>query len=237
MRTLVLMPTYNEAEVIKESIEHLLGAVGEIDLLVIDDNSPDGTGQIADRLAKQNDRISVLHRERKQGLGEAYVAGFSWALAHGYELLVQMDSDGSHRPEDLPQLLQAAATSSDLVIGSRWIAGGEVRNWPASRQLISRFGNRYASAMLGSQIRDLTAGFRVYRADLLKQLPLSETQAHGYGFQVEMTYNAERLGARVVEVPITFVERESGKSKMTLGIVLEAFWLCTLWGLKRLIRR
>ena len=236
MRTLVLMPTYNEAEVIKESIDHLLNSVEDIDLLVIDDNSPDGTGQIADQLAGENHRVSVLHRERKQGLGEAYVAGFNWALAQGYELLVQMDSDGSHRPEDLPRLL-AAAPGADLVIGSRWIAGGEVRNWPAIRQLISRFGNRYASAMLGSKVKDMTAGFRVYRAELLKQLPLSETQAHGYGFQVEMTYNSEKLGARVVEVPITFVERESGKSKMTLGIVLEAFWLCTLWGLKRLIRR
>lgn len=236
MKALVLMPTYNEVGILSNSVSHLLATAPEVDLLIIDDNSPDGTGRLADELAENNSRISVLHRPEKQGLGEAYVAGFAWGLAQDYSHFIQMDSDGSHRPEDLSELL-SAAVSADLVIGSRWVAGGEVRNWPAIRMLISRLGNRYASFMLGSSVKDMTSGFRVYSRGLLEELPIKGIQAHGYGFQVEMTYQTQRLGRKIVEVPITFVERESGQSKMTLGIVLEAFWLCTLWGLGRLFRR
>ena len=236
MKSVVLMPTYNELEVLEGTVESLFESVPEIHLAIIDDNSPDGTGALADRLALKNKRISVIHRPQKRGLGLAYVEGFEWAVAHGFSHVVQMDSDGSHRPSDLPALLQEA-NSHDLVIGSRWVSGGEVKNWPAIRMLISRLGNRYAALMLGCGLKDLTAGYRIYSANLLGSLPLSKMQAHGYGFQVEMTLRSSQAGAKIIEVPIHFVERESGKSKMTLGIVLEAFWLCTRWGIARLFRR
>jgi len=236
VKSVVLMPTYNELEVLEGTVESLFESVPEIHLAIIDDNSPDGTGELADRLALKNKQISVIHRPQKRGLGLAYVEGFEWAVAHGFSHLVQMDSDGSHRPSDLPALLQEA-NSHDLVIGSRWVSGGEVKNWPAIRMLISRLGNRYAALMLGSGLKDLTAGYRIYSAKLLGKLPLSKMQAHGYGFQVEMTLRSSQAGAKIIEVPIHFVERESGESKMTLGIVLEAFLLCTRWGIARLFRR
>jgi len=236
VKSVVLMPTYNELEVLEGTVESLFESVPEIHLAIIDDNSPDGTGELADRLALKNKRISVIHRPQKRGLGLAYVEGFEWAVAHGFSHVVQMDSDGSHRPSDLPALLQEA-NSHDLVIGSRWVSGGEVKNWPAIRMLISRLGNRYAAFMLGSGLKDLTAGYRIYSAKLLGKLPLSKMQAHGYGFQVEMTLRSSQNGAKIIEVPIHFVERESGESKMTLGIVLEAFLLCTRWGIARLFRR
>jgi len=236
VKSVVLMPTYNELEVLEGTVESLFESVPEIHLAIIDDNSPDGTGELADRLALKNKRISVIHRPQKRGLGLAYVEGFEWAVAHGFSHVVQMDSDGSHRPSDLPALLQEA-NSHDLVIGSRWVSGGEVKNWPAIRMLISRLGNRYAALMLGSGLKDLTAGYRIYSAKLLGKLPLSKMQAHGYGFQVEMTLRSSQAGAKIIEVPIHFVERESGESKMTLGIVLEAFLLCTRWGIARLFRR
>jgi len=236
VKSVVLMPTYNELEVLEGTVESLFESVPEIHLAIIDDNSPDGTGELADRLALKNKRISVIHRPQKRGLGLAYVEGFEWAVAHGFSHVVQMDSDGSHRPSDLPALLQEA-NSHDLVIGSRWVSGGEVKNWPAIRMLISRLGNRYAAFMLGSGLKDLTAGYRIYSAKLLGKLPLSKMQAHGYGFQVEMTLRSSQAGAKIIEVPIHFVERESGESKMTLGIVLEAFLLCTRWGIARLFRR
>ena len=232
----MLMPTYNEIDVLGHSVEQLFAAVPEIELAIIDDNSPDGTGQLADQIASDDKRVSVIHRPAKRGLGLAYVEGFSWAIAQGFTHVVQMDSDGSHRPSDLSSLL-AEAETHDLVIGSRWTDGGEVKNWPASRMLISRIGNAYAAMMLGSKIKDLTAGYRVYSTAQLARLPLEKMRAHGYGFQVEMTLRSAQLGARVAEVPIHFVERESGKSKMTLGIVVEAFLLCTRWGIERLFRR
>ena len=232
----MLMPTYNELDVLERTVDNLFESVPEIHLTIIDDNSPDGTGQLADRLALKNKRISVIHRPQKRGLGLAYVEGFEWAIANGFSHVVQMDSDGSHRPSDLPALLEMAG-AFDLVIGSRWVSGGEVKNWPAFRMFISRFGNRYAALMLASHIRDLTAGYRIYSTQLLKQLPLAQMQAHGYGFQVEMTLRSSQAEAKIVEVPIHFVERESGKSKMTFGIVLEAFLLCTRWGVARLFRR
>ncbi|MEY4962183.1 MAG: hypothetical protein RLZZ249_880 [Actinomycetota bacterium] len=234
MKTLVLMPTYNEAAGIMHSLEHLLLVNQQVDVLVIDDNSPDGTAALVERIAAENSRVSLLKRGGKEGLGKAYLAGYRWGIAAGYQRLVQMDADGSHRPEDLSKLL---SSESPLVIGSRWVSGGAVENWPLQRQLISRFGNWYAAVATGLKVRDLTAGFRVYSASLIEELQLSDLEAQGYGFQVEMTRRVAKLGAEITEVPITFIERETGASKMTHEIVLEAFWLCTKWGIQRLFRR
>lgn len=236
MKTLVMMPTFNEIETLERSVTELFKHNPGVELLVIDDNSPDGTGDLADRLARENSKTHVLHRSGKQGLGKAYLAGIDWGLENGFELLVQMDADGSHRAEDLPKLIFKASLDG-LVIGSRWIPGGAVHNWPWYRKAISRFGNFYAARMLGSDLGDLTAGFRVYGRDLLTQLPLQSVAAQGYGFQVEMTRNVLSAGRSVIEVPIHFVERENGSSKMTMAIVLEAFVLATKWGFERLIRR
>lgn len=232
MKAIVLMPTYNEAETLEKTVGDLFKINQNIELLIIDDNSPDGTGAIADRLASNNPKISVLHRHKKRGLGDAYISGFHQCLEKPYTHLVEMDADSSHRSEDLPKLLQAAL-ESDLVIGSRWVSGGEVANWSKLRQAISRNGNRYASWTLRSKVRDMTSGFRIYSADLLRRLPLSQMQAHGYAFQVEMTMRSELARAKIVEVPIKFVEREGGSSKMSFWIVVEAFLLCTLWGFLR----
>ena len=235
MTALVVMPTFNEAG----NIAHILGEVlrhaPEVEILVVDDASPDGTGAIVDKLAAANTRIHVLHRENKDGLGRAYVAGFEWALARDFEFVCEMDADGSHRPEDLGSLL-AAAGSSDLVIGSRWVSGGSVLNWPASRKAISRIGNCYARALLGSKINDITAGFRVYKSQTLRSVDFGGAVAHGYGFQVEMARLVERAKLRVTEVPITFIERTTGVSKMSTAIVAEAMWLVTKWGIARLFR-
>jgi len=236
VKTLVMMPTFNEIETLERSVTELFRHNPDVELLVIDDHSPDGTGELADRLASENPKTPVLHRAGKQGLGKAYLAGISWGITKGFELLVQMDADGSHRAEDLPKLL-AQSSLEGLVIGSRWIPGGAVHNWPWYRKAISRFGNFYAARMLGSNLGDLTAGFRVYGKDLLVQLPLQNVAAQGYGFQVEMTKNVLSAGKNVVEVPIQFVERENGSSKMTTAIVLEAFVLASKWGVERLIRR
>jgi len=236
MKTLVMMPTYNEIETLEKSVSDLFSHNPTVELLVIDDNSPDGTGALADSLAASLTAMHVLHRSGKEGLGKAYLAGISWGIANGFELFVQMDADGSHRAEDLPKLIERAGLDQ-LVIGSRWVPGGAVRNWPWYRMLISRFGNFYAARMLGSNLGDLTAGFRVYGKELLLKLPLQSVAAQGYGFQVEMTKNVLAIGCKVTEVPIEFVERENGVSKMTLAIVLEAFVLATKWGITRLTRR
>ena len=236
MKTLVMMPTFNEIETLERSVTELFRHNPDVELLVIDDNSPDCTGDLADRLARESSKTHVLHRSGKQGLGKAYLAGINWGLENGFELLVQMDADGSHRAEDLPKLIVKASLDG-LVIGSRWIPGGAVHNWPWYRKAISRFGNFYAAKMLGSNLGDLTAGFRVYGKELLLQLPLQNVAAQGYGFQVEMTRNVLSAGRSVIEVPIHFVERENGTSKMTTAIVLEAFVLATKWGFERLIRR
>ena len=231
-----MMPTFNEIETLEHSVAQLFEHNTNVELLVIDDNSPDGTGNLAEQLGRENQKIHVMHREQKQGLGKAYLAGIQWGLAQGFEYMVQMDADGSHRSVDLPALL-AKANLAGLVIGSRWIPGGEVHNWPWYRKAISRFGNFYAARMLGSAIGDLTAGFRVYGRDLLLELPLGQVAAQGYGFQVEMTKNVIALRRTITEVPIQFVERENGTSKMTIDIVLEAFTLATKWGIERLFRR
>ncbi len=230
MRTLVILPTYNEAENIEATLASLFEYNPEVDALVVDDGSPDGTADLVEKLRARDPRVHLLKRATKDGLGAAYRAGFAWGLERGYKLLVEMDADGSHRAADLPQLLKRAV-EADLVIGSRWVSGGAVVNWPAHRQFLSRMGNRYARVMLRSSIRDLTAGFRVYRAEVLHHLLSHEIAAQGYSFQVEMAWLTERSGFQIVEVPITFVERVNGSSKMSSAIVLEALWLITRWGL------
>jgi dolichol-phosphate mannosyltransferase len=232
MKTLVIMPTYNEIHNLATTVAGVLKLNPQVSVLVVDDNSPDGTGKLADELANKDKRISVLHRVSKDGLGAAYLAGFDWGIKAGFETLVEMDADGSHRPDDLPQIL-AQSNQFDLVIGSRWVTGGAVLNWPWYRKGISKFGTFYADVMLGSRIKDMTAGFRAYRADFLVGLDLSGITARGYGFQVEMAWRSQKADGKIVEVPITFVERTQGASKMTIAIVLEALWLVTKWGIGR----
>jgi glycosyltransferase involved in cell wall biosynthesis len=232
MKTLVIMPTYKEALNIEHSVQELFKHNPSVSLLIVDDSSPDGTGELADKLALNNKQINVLHRAAKTGLADAYKAGFAWGLQNKFDLLIEMDADGSHRAEDLPRLLNEAA-NYELVIGSRWVLGGSVENWPRYRLALSRGGNSYAKFMLGSKIKDMTAGFRVYQAQLIERLHLEDLAAHGYSFQVEMTRKCEQIGAKIIEVPITFVEREHGVSKMSNAIVLEAMWLVTKLGLSR----
>jgi dolichol-phosphate mannosyltransferase len=233
MHTLVIMPTYNEALNLEHSVVELFAHNPSVKLLIVDDHSPDGTGLIADNLANSDERISVMHRKAKAGLAGAYKAGFAWGIERGFELLVEMDADGSHRAQDLPRLL-AAAADHDLVIGSRWTKGGSVENWPWHRMLLSRWGNIYAQFMLASRTHDMTAGFRVYKSSLLERLDLQHLSARGYSFQVEMTRKSEQANANIVEVPIKFIEREHGVSKMSRSIVLEAMWLVTKLGLQRI---
>mgnify|MGYP001627310704 CR=1 FL=1 len=233
MRTLVIVPTYDEAENIAWIVERVRTAQPEVDVLVVDDASPDGTGQIADALAEQDHHVHVMHRTRKNGLGGAYLAGFEWGLERGFELLVEMDADGSHLPEQLHRLLDAAEDGADLVIGSRWIPGGQVENWGWHRRLISRGGTQYARIMLGLPVHDATAGYRVYRSTALEALHLELVASQGYCFQIDMTRRAAAAGQSIVEVPITFVERVRGHSKMSSSIVREALWRVTGWGLRR----
>jgi len=227
---LVVIPTYNEADNIELIIKRLRAAVPEAHALIVDDGSPDGTGEIADRLATEDDHVHLLSRGGKAGLGAAYVAGFRWALAGGYEAIVEMDADGSHAPEELPRLL-AALHDADLVLGSRWVAGGEVRNWPRSRLALSRGGNLYTRVALGIPLKDATGGFRAYRSEVLAKLPLDTISSQGYCFQVDLAWQAWRAGFRVIEVPITFTERERGTSKMSGVIVAEALLRVTWWGI------
>jgi len=225
----VVIPTFNEAENLGEIVGRVRASVPAADILVADDNSPDGTGEIADRLAAGDDHVHVLHRPGKQGLGAAYLAGFGWALDRGYGVVVEMDADGSHDPAELPALL-AALADADLVVGSRWVRGGTVRNWPRSRELLSRGGNAYARVMLGLSVHDATGGYRAYRASALRDIGLHSVRSQGYCFQVDLTLRAVRAGKTVTEVPITFTERAHGTSKMSRAIVAEAFWKVTEWG-------
>ncbi len=233
MKILVVMPTYNEAQSLQLTVEDLFLENDNVDLLIVDDNSQDGTAQLAISLAKSNSRISVLHREAKQGLGPAYLDGFRYAFSNNYEVVVEMDADGSHRAQDLRGII-AATEDADLVIGSRWVFGGKVQNWPIIRLMLSRFGNLYARLWLGTRIRDMTSGFRAYKADFLSKLVELPVSSQGYSFQVELAYRASQLGV-VQEVPITFVERAEGTSKMSLNIVFEALAKITIWGLKRIL--
>lgn len=236
MNVIVCIPTYNERENLPRILQRLFAANPEVRALVIDDGSPDGTGDIADAFASTDSRISVLHRSAKAGLGAAYRAGFERAIADGAEVIVEMDADGSHAPEQLPALL-AALPSADLVLGSRWVRGGAVRNWPMHRKILSRGGNLYARMMLRVPIKDITGGYRVFRRDTLERIGYRDLQSQGYVFQVEMAYRVVRAGMRVVEVPITFVEREFGDSKMNQQIVREAMAQVTRWGFASLRRR
>jgi len=230
-RVLVIIPTYQERESLPLIVARVRKAVPSAHILIADDNSPDGTGKIADELAASDDHVHVLHRPAKNGLGAAYVAGFEWALAAGYEAIVEMDADGSHQPEQLPDLL-AALTDADVVLGSRWVAGGKVSNWPKSREALSRGANAYARFIIGIPLRDTTGGYRVYRAEVLRSFDLTTVRSQGYCFQVDLALRSLQRGYRVVEVPISFVERELGASKMNRGIVLEALWRVTEWGVR-----
>ncbi|MFL6162603.1 MAG: polyprenol monophosphomannose synthase [Jatrophihabitantaceae bacterium] len=242
-RVLVIIPTYNEAENLPVILDRLRTAVPDAHALVVDDGSPDGTGELADKLATDDDRVEVLHRTGKAGLGAAYVAGFRHGLAAGYDVLVEMDADGSHAPEQLPRLL-AALAHADLVLGSRWVPGGQVRNWARSREALSRGGNLYTRLALGIDLHDATGGYRAYRRTVLEGIDLSSIASQGYCFQVDLAWRAVQAGFRVAEVPITFVERERGESKMSGGIVREALLKVTEWGaahraaqLRGLVRR
>lgn len=242
-RVLVLLPTYNELENLPLIMERIRAAVPDADVLVLDDNSPDGTGELADKMAADDPRIQVLHRTGKEGLGKAYLAGFAWGLERGYDALIEIDADGSHPPEVLPRMLEVAG-GADLVIGSRWVPGGAIVNWPKSREIISRGGNLYIRLALGMPVKDATAGYRVYRASALRAMGLGDVSSQGYCFQVDLTWRAVRQGLVVAEVPITFVERQIGASKMDESIVREAMLNVTQWGLahrvdqvKRLVGR
>ncbi|MFF7198072.1 MULTISPECIES: glycosyltransferase [unclassified Streptomyces] len=228
-KVLVIIPTYNEAENIKPIVQRVRTSVPDAHILVADDNSPDGTGKLADELAGADEQVHVLHRQGKEGLGAAYLAGFQWGIDHGYGVLVEMDADGSHQPEELPRLL-TALKSADLVLGSRWIPGGRVVNWPKSREYLSRGGSTYSRLLLDVPIRDVTGGYRAFRKETLEGLGMAEIASAGYCFQVDLAWRAVKGGFHVVEVPITFVERERGDSKMSRNIVVEALWRVTAWG-------
>ena len=242
-RVLVVIPTYNERDNVEAIAERVTASVAEANVLIVDDHSPDGTGKIADEIAAADPRVHVLHRTAKAGLGGAYVAGFGWGLERGFDVLVEMDADGSHAPEQLSRLLDALR-DADLVIGSRWVPGGTVVNWPKSRELLSRGGNLYTRMALGIDLRDATGGYRAYRRAVLEEIDYRSVVSEGYCFQVDLAWRAARGGFRVVEVPITFAERERGESKMSGSIVREALWRVTQWGvqhradqIRRLARR
>lgn len=233
---LVIIPTFNELESLPVIVGRVRASVPEAHILVADDNSPDGTGRLADELAATDDHVKVMHRLGKEGLGAAYLAGFAWALEHGYDVVVEMDADGSHQPEQLPRLLDQLR-SADLVLGSRWVAGGGTVNWPKSRQFLSKGGSLYTRVMLGVPLRDVTGGYRAFRADTLRKLDLHEVASQGYCFQVDLAWRAVQRGLVVKEVPITFVERVAGSSKMSQKIVVEALWRVTVWGVDDKVTR
>jgi dolichol-phosphate mannosyltransferase len=233
-RVTVVLPTYNELENLPHIVPEIVAHGYR--LLIVDDNSPDGTGHLADSLAGDLDQVSVLHRDEKAGLGPAYVAGFDRALAEGAQIVIEMDADFSHDPGDLPRLVAAVDGGADVAIGSRYVPGGATPDWPATRQLISKAGNFYARMMLRIPIRDATAGFRAYRAEALQRLPYRSARASGYGFQVELAWRSHQADMKITEVPISFRDRTRGTSKMGLPIVIEAMWLVTVWGIGRLFR-
>lgn len=232
-RTLVIVPTYNEIENLETVVEKALEALPEARVLVVDDNSPDGTGEKADRMASREPRVQVLHRSSKRGLGSAYLEGFRWGMDHGFDLLVEIDADLSHDPSDLPRLI-AASAESDLVIGSRYVPGGRVLGWSSGRHLLSRAGNLFARVSLAIPIHDSTSGFRCFRFEVLKGIELESVTTDGYGFQIDMAYRAVVGGYEVVEIPITFVERGLGRSKMSGRIVVEALLKVAFWGVRDL---
>jgi dolichol-phosphate mannosyltransferase len=225
----VIIPTYNERDNIESIVTRVRASVPAADLLIVDDNSPDGTGEIADKLAASDTRVHVMHRPGKSGLGTAYLAGFGWAMDNGYDVMVEMDADGSHDPSDLPKML-TALESADLVIGSRYIPGGTVVNWPKSREVLSRGANVYVRMMLGISVHDATGGYRAYRAETLRGIGLDSVDSQGYCFQIDLTVRTINSGRKVDEVPITFTERSNGASKMSRAIIAEALWRVAQWG-------
>ena len=235
-RTLVIIPTFNEALNIESIVGRVLDAQPTAHVLVVDDNSPDGTGDIAKTLTS-DERVRLMRRAGKEGLGLAYLAGFHWAIDQGFDVLVEMDADGSHQPEQLERLLAAVDDGADLVLGSRWVPGGKVVNWSWHRELLSRGGNLYARIVLGIPLKDATGGYRAFRRSTLEGLNLREVASQGYCFQVDLARRSVEAGFNVVEVPITFIERTRGESKMSNAIVVEALWRVTLWGLARVFGR
>lgn len=229
-KVLVIIPTYNEAENVERIVGRVRESVPAAHVLIADDNSPDGTGKLADELAAADANVEVMHRIGKEGLGAAYLAGFQWGLERGYDVLVEMDADGSHQPEQLPLLLDALH-NADLVLGSRWVKGGKVVNWPKSREILSRGGNLWTRIALGVPLKDATGGYRAFRRQTLLGLGLDDVASAGYCFQVDLAWRALKAGFKVVEVPITFIEREYGDSKMSQKIVVEALIRTTLWGI------
>jgi len=241
-KVLVIVPTYNELESLPVIVAGIRADEPEVHILIVDDNSPDGTGEVANSLSSSDNFVHVLHRKQKAGLGAAYLDAFAWARLQGYDVVVEMDADGSHRPIDLTKILDALS-DNDVVLGSRWVKEGKVVNWAKSREVLSRGGNLYTRIWLGIPIKDATGGFRAYRMSALDQMDIKQVESQGYCFQVDMAWRATRAGLRVAEVPITFVERELGESKMDSSIVKEALWRVTQWGiekrysdLKRLLR-
>lgn len=231
---LVIVPTFNERESLTSILSAICAITPGVDVLVVDDNSPDGTGQLAEEFARAHPSVQVLHRDVKRGLGPAYIAGFNWALDRHYDWVVQIDADGSHDPRVIPTLLAVArGVTADLVLGSRWVTGGRVDGWGGARQFVSRTGNAFARFALGSRLRDMTAGFRVLRVETLRQVHLETIASSGYCFQIEIADRIEQLGGTIIEHPITFVERVAGRSKMHLGIVVEALARITGWGVGR----
>jgi dolichol-phosphate mannosyltransferase len=235
---LIITPTYDEAENIVEFLERARASLPDADILVVDDNSPDGTADVAERAGAALGRVAVLRRPRKIGLGDAYRAGFAVGLERGYDRLVQIDADLSHDPSVLPALVAELERGADLVIGSRYVAGGSIPHWPWYRRALSKWGNRYTTAVLGLRIRDATSGYRIYRADVLKAVDYATTRAKGYGFQIELAYRVWRLRSRIEELPIIFTDRVRGYSKMSLRVAVEELTLVTWWGIRdRLLRR
>ncbi len=230
-RVVVVIPTYDEALNIAWITQRLRTAAPEVDVLVVDDGSPDGTGDIAEGLAREDPQVSVVHRDQKAGLGAAYLHGFAVALERDYDVIGEMDADGSHQPEQLPRLLSGLG-EADLVIGSRWVRGGSVVNWPLSRKALSVGGNLYARTLLGVEVRDLTAGYRLFRRSTLEAIDLAGVQSSGYCFQADLAFRTVRAGLRVVEVPIDFVERVRGESKMSRDVALESLRRITVWGVR-----
>jgi dolichol-phosphate mannosyltransferase len=235
-RVLIVMPTFNERQNVEIMSGRIRESTPEADLLVVDDNSPDGTGDLADKLAEADQHVHVMHRTEKAGLGKAYIAGFTWGLERGYDVIVEMDADGSHRPEDLPKLLAAVSAGADGVIGSRWVPGGKVVNWPKKREILSRGANIYTRLMLGFGIKDGTGGYRAYRAATLRKIDLANVESTGYSFQIDVTIRVIQAGLRIVEVPITFAEREHGVSKMDGSVISEAFFRVLRWGIRTRLR-
>jgi dolichol-phosphate mannosyltransferase len=235
-RILVVIPTYDEAQNIELVLDRLRASVPATDVLVVDDASPDGTGDLAEKVARSDEHVHVLHRAGKTGLGAAYLDGFQWGLERGYDVLVEMDADGSHLPEQLPRLLDALPRA-DLVLGSRWVAGGRVLNWPLWRKALSRGGNLYARAALGLPLRDSTGGFRAFRRSTLEGVSLDSVASAGYCFQIDLAWRTVAAGYRVVEVPITFVDREYGESKMTVAVMRESLVKVTRWGVRTRLRQ